>query len=228
MHEIHACEGEQAAPALPERQAAQRAVADVDEPVPRGPVQVVVQANDVDKLKNRRETQVEVEMYQDLRLEPQDLLRGKFMGQVEAGKILHLGNRNFLVFSSHEEAGDRPQAMRVALELGGEGDAVVETEGQEDGFCFEAVPQAEGEDEVQVVHPLLGRVLALREGGHRMAGLFPQQVLANTGNIRQRIASPQLHVLIRVNALISPAAGQRIRPLSHKLKIQASAKLNLT
>lgn len=53
---MHTCKGQQASPALPESQAAQGAVANVDQPVPGRSVEVVVQADDVDKLKNRRET----------------------------------------------------------------------------------------------------------------------------------------------------------------------------
>lgn len=106
---------------------------------------------------------------------------------------------------------------------------MVEVECQEDGFYFEVVAHGEGEDEMQVVHSLLlGRVLTIRKGGHGMASLFADQMLADAGNIRQRISSMQLHVLIRVNTLTTTTAGQQLSPLIPRLKIQTFAKLNLT
>lgn len=56
MHQMHTCKSQQASPALPKGQTAQGAVANVDQFVPGRSVEVVMQADDVDKLKNRRET----------------------------------------------------------------------------------------------------------------------------------------------------------------------------
>lgn len=151
------------------------------------------------------------------------------MAWVEASKILHLRNGYFLVLGSHEQRSHCPQTMRVALEPLWESNAMVEVECQEDSFYFEVVAHGEGVNEVQVVHSLLlGWVLTVRKGGHGMASLFADQMLADAGNIRQRISSLQLHVLFRVNTLMTTTADQQLTPLITRGKIQTFAKLNLT
>lgn len=108
------------------------------------------------------------------------------MRRIEASKKLHLRNRNLLVLGSNEERGHCTEAMRVPLKVRGEGYTVVEAKGQEDGFYFEAVSQAKGEDEVKVIHPLaLFQMLTIQKDGHWVASLLAKQMLANAGDIRQ-------------------------------------------
>jgi hypothetical protein len=143
-----------------------------------------VYSENIDKLKNGWKTQVEVQMNQNLRFKLKDLMSCNLIGGVKLCEKLNLGDRYFLVFSSHEQRSYCLQRVVKSLKLRSKGYPMVDAEGQKDSFHLEPISQAKSKNELQAAHSiLLSKILTIEEERHGKPLLLTKEVLADGGHI---------------------------------------------